>query len=1048
MEEKLTKKFLEKLDSSGVGSIEFSEFYEVLKDVIPSEEQIKFYWKKLLGGIPLNQKLSNDSFFERLNHPKKISIKEEGTWWFEVFDKDESGILTKSEIQAMIKFIDWLPTFEKEEDLLKFFEIEYEEISFEKFVSVYEKQKNEIQNTKLKTLKYQNSQSKENLLNSHFKLVNLVIGDTEEMNPKKLIKEWKEKREIDTLIKIKNNIKNLPDGWVSQFFNDGGLEMITDALSSTNILSEFKEIFELEEQKLCIDLLRIIIRSNVGFNYFLKDTLLFRYLVLILLTTNDEALIDNICLLLSIACNVSDDGFFQVLNSFSFAYIVKNEKLKFEFLFKLFDKIQNQNTITNVVLLLNEILASSPDDFIAFEIFLDFEKLNVHQIHQKLENKSENEYLDTQLEILKDLLNDISQRDCVSVDSLVKKIEKSLNEKTDIKNYFFEILKDMKDLSNQNNIKKENWETLTKVFNSISKRLLNGKQVQDPIKTESILKNRILELELKMKSTEDELIKLKNKQESKVIIEEEKSKLSSEITTGGPPSLISDDSIPMVPSSIGIGCPPPPPGLPVPGMIGGPPLPPGIPNFKSQGIPFIPISPIKSEIKQIHFQKVEKRKLIKSIFIQNNLIEKSNEISKDFNIEEIEKIFSKKSKSILCLNDSKKEKKVEKMAGLLDGNVEQNISLGLESLKRKKIQSNEEIKKILLEIDSTIDIDILIQLKSIFTLINEEEDFEKVTTFKGEEKLSNSEIFIKEISIFKDLKGRMESWISMISFTEDYNKVNSKIRNLKNTIIELKTSESFQLMLSLLLALGNIVNGKSQNKLLYGFKLNSLQTISGIKISNGENLIGYLLNFSKQKYPNLIQNLFEELSSINESIKIKSIDNLEKEIKEFEKIEIEIEKSMKIAEKLKFEQIKDQFPFILNDFLKKKLKIGIRLLNSNLNELFKEIKNLEEIFSEDNLKDNLFDFLKNISSFLKIVKETKLQNDLKIERERKRKEKEIEKLKKLENKPVRKSTRRRSIDKSLDVSTKDDLEDNMRSGMNLRKKIVKKRSMRQESLLL
>ena len=49
MEEKLTKKFLEKLDSSGDGSIEFSEFNEILKDIIPSEEQIKFYWKKLVN---------------------------------------------------------------------------------------------------------------------------------------------------------------------------------------------------------------------------------------------------------------------------------------------------------------------------------------------------------------------------------------------------------------------------------------------------------------------------------------------------------------------------------------------------------------------------------------------------------------------------------------------------------------------------------------------------------------------------------------------------------------------------------------------------------------------------------------------------------------------------------------------------------------------------------------------------------------------------------------------------------------------------------------
>jgi hypothetical protein len=46
--EEITKKFLQNLDSSGDGSIEFNEFYSVLKDVIPSEEQIQFYWKKLV----------------------------------------------------------------------------------------------------------------------------------------------------------------------------------------------------------------------------------------------------------------------------------------------------------------------------------------------------------------------------------------------------------------------------------------------------------------------------------------------------------------------------------------------------------------------------------------------------------------------------------------------------------------------------------------------------------------------------------------------------------------------------------------------------------------------------------------------------------------------------------------------------------------------------------------------------------------------------------------------------------------------------------------
>jgi hypothetical protein len=237
-----------------------------------------------------------------------------------------------------------------------------------------------------------------------------------------------------------------------------------------------------------------------------------------------------------------------------------------------------------------------------------------------------------------------------------------------------------------------------------------------------------------------------------------------------------------------------------------------------------------------------------------------------------------------------------------------------------------------------------------------------------------------------------------------------------------------------------MVNGKTTNKIIHGFKMSSLQTISGIKTSNGKTLLRYILEVSKEKYPNLL-NVFQELKSVEAATKIK-FDVLEKEIKDFEKINSEIEKSIKDETNVE----DDQFRKIMSQFSKKQ-QAGIRLLKSNLNEMFKEIDELGVTFAEDNLKEKSFEFFLEISNFLKIIQESKNANDAWEIRENKKKEKELEKLKKA-SKPVRKSARRKSVGITFDNTEEENLEENLRSGLNLKKKIVKKRSMRNESLVL
>jgi hypothetical protein len=91
----------------------------------------------------------------------------------------------------------------------------------------------------------------------------------------------------------------------------------------------------------------------------------------------DSPSIRLIVLCLSIICSSNSKGFQNVSNAFEYMKYVKRESNKFENLMKqLQNKENDQNTQTNIVLLINELLVGSEDEE-QYKIQVQFNHLNL-----------------------------------------------------------------------------------------------------------------------------------------------------------------------------------------------------------------------------------------------------------------------------------------------------------------------------------------------------------------------------------------------------------------------------------------------------------------------------------------------------------------------------------------------------------------------------------------------------------------------------------------------------------------------------------------------
>ena len=113
-----------------------------------------------------------------------------------------------------------------------------------------------------------------------------------------------------------------------------------------------------------------------------------------------------------------------------------------------------------------------------------------------------------------------------------------------------------------------------------------------------------------------------------------------------------------------------------------------------------------------------------------------------------------------------------------------------------------------------------------------------------------------------DLSDRLRLWLFMQSFKESVSDKQAQICQLLKGCGALSESVSFRNVLSLLLAWGNLMNGGSHNGQAYGFEMDSLSLLPGIKtMDTSMNLMMFLYKTLYEKFPDDLA-VVEELKAI------------------------------------------------------------------------------------------------------------------------------------------------------------------------------------------
>ena len=178
---------------------------------------------------------------------------------------------------------------------------------------------------------------------------------------------------------------------------------------------------------------------------------------------------------------------------------------------------------------------------------------------------------------------------------------------------------------------------------------------------------------------------------------------------------------------------------------------------------------------------------------------------------------------------------------------------------------NEAIKKAVVEMDEKVfDIDTLSQFIEMAPTEDEQREAEMHANKEDVDPkyFGRAEKFFYEFVDMVDLSIRLNLWLFMQNFKEIVSDKQAQIYQLQSGIKVLTNCESLKCILELLLAWGNHMNGGSHAGQAYGFEMDSLTLLPGVKtMDTSMNLMMYLYKTLYEKFPDCL-NVMTELKPI------------------------------------------------------------------------------------------------------------------------------------------------------------------------------------------
>jgi hypothetical protein len=252
-------------------------------------------------------------------------------------------------------------------------------------------------------------------------------------------------------------------------------------------------------------------------------------------------------------------------------------------------------------------------------------------------------------------------------------------------------------------------------------------------------------------------------------------------------------------------------------------------------LPFIP--PAKQtkkstiKLKQLFWTK------IKPIHVLNTVWMDMTEPEIDY--KKLEYKYAEVSKSKVLLDKNKQNDNKKKIVSLFDGKRTQNAAIASGKLKK----APEEIAEIVLNLDpDELTLDVTETISNL--LIPNEEEMNALRTYTGDR--SELDFAGKLFSYFIDIE-RLDQRLNvqriMLNWYDELFLINEQLNIIKDALTELNDPQcisDLRLVLSIILSLGNYLNGITSRGGAHGYKLEILLKLKNIKSNYGK---GNLLHF-------------------------------------------------------------------------------------------------------------------------------------------------------------------------------------------------------------
>jgi len=265
-------------------------------------------------------------------------------------------------------------------------------------------------------------------------------------------------------------------------------------------------------------------------------------------------------------------------------------------------------------------------------------------------------------------------------------------------------------------------------------------------------------------------------------------------------------------------------------------------------------------------------------------------------------------------------------------------------------------------------------------------EIELVTSYNGNEEISNNDEMVIMIASIPGFTERLESIIFKNTYNEDVELIESEIDKFFIAFDFLKNSKKFKKWLKIIMAFGNYMNGGTFRGGVYAFKLNTLNKLASVKSKdNSQTLLVYIIfSIYEQLDDSSLMNILEDLMIFNE-LQYQSIKESLKELNDEWKEVVKLKQIVEDSKKNNLLGEEDGVEEFLNSFYNTAEKT-ITKLNEKSKNIEVKFKEIIKFFAEDE-KMTIEELITVFRNFYRDLKES----DEKYKAIKKRKEEEKKK---------------------------------------------------------